>query len=72
MVKAILAPAQSGRVGLQLWPYVNGRQWGAPAKLDRHGVARLMIPLPQPGTARIRVAASGPEGASFPVGQPMP
>ncbi len=55
VVKATVAPSQSGHAGLQLWPYVNDRQWGAAAKLDRHGEATLMLPLPLPGTDRINV-----------------
>ncbi len=40
--------------GIEVWPYVNGRQWGAPAKTDAKGRALLLIPLPTPGVTRIQ------------------
>ncbi len=57
---------------LSLWPYVDGRQWGAAEKTNQHGLAKFMIPLPEVGTALIQVAEKGPAGLNFPVGQPLP
>ncbi|MGC8540498.1 MAG: hypothetical protein ACP5QA_07695 [Phycisphaerae bacterium] len=57
---------------LSLWPYVDGRQWGAAEKTNQRGSAKFMIPLPEVGTALIQVAEKGPAGPSFPVGQPLP
>lgn len=44
--------------GIEVWPYVNGRQWGAPAKTDAQGRALLLIPLPTPGVAHIQALLS--------------
>ena len=64
VIRVSLAQPESrpvdGHSGLQLWPYVNGRQWGAPARLDKRGRAEMMVPLPNPGMARIQVAARIP------------
>ncbi len=64
VVKCTLAPPKSRRTehltGIQLWPYLNGRQWGAPATTDGAGRAEMMIPLPLPGIARIQVAIAPP------------
>ncbi len=68
-------PGQFGRqdriAGVELWPYVNGKQWGCAEKTNRRGQATFMIPLPEVGAARIQVAAQGPVRAVFPVGQPL-
>ncbi|HZT42531.1 MAG TPA: hypothetical protein VFA07_10075 [Chthonomonadaceae bacterium] len=61
--------------GVQLWPYLNGKQWGASETTDRTGRAIFFLPLPYPGTARIE-AIIGPSGSgqkeTFPVGSPQP
>ena len=57
---------------IQLWPYLNGKQWGSTEKTDQHGRAMFLIPLPDVGTAHIQVAASAPAKAIFPVDQPLP
>ncbi|MDA8375851.1 MAG: hypothetical protein M0Z50_02015 [Planctomycetia bacterium] len=57
---------------VKLWPYVNGRQWGAAEEANRSGDTTFIIPVPNTGTARIKVAASRPKEAVFPVGRPMP
>jgi len=41
---------------VEVWPYVNGKRWGAQGKTDKQGRAVLPLPLPHPGTALIRVA----------------
>jgi hypothetical protein len=46
------------RAGLLLLPYVNGRRWGAHERPDADGKAVFHIPLPNPGPARIEVAAA--------------
>ncbi len=56
---------------IKLWPYLNGKQWGAAEKTDQRGQATFIIPMPDVGTARIQVAAQGPVRAVFPVGQPL-
>ncbi len=58
--------------GIVIWPYVNGKQWGAAEKTNRRGQVKFMIPLPNVGTARIQVATQGPSKADFPVGQLLP
>lgn len=40
-----------------LLPYVNGKRWGAHEYTDAQGGAVFHIPLPNPGTAEIRVEA---------------
>ncbi len=57
IVTARLSPGHGAKwiQGVTLWPYLNGKQWGAPARTNQEGVARLMLPLPQPGIARIQV-----------------
>ncbi len=57
---------------VKLWPYVNGKQWGAAGETNRSGDTTFIIPLPTTGTARITVAASRPAKAIFPVGRPKP
>ncbi|MDE2126775.1 MAG: hypothetical protein KGJ62_09305 [Armatimonadetes bacterium] len=39
--------------GAELWPYVNGKQWGAPARSGPAGKALLLLPLPNVGAAEI-------------------
>ena len=56
---------------LRLWPYVNGRQWGAAEKTNRRGWAKFIIPLPDVGISRIQVAEKGSAGLAFPVGRPL-
>ena len=56
----------------QLWPYVNGRQWGAPEETNRIGQANFILPLPLSGWTTIRVSTSGPETTPFPVGHLPP
>jgi len=53
----------------RLWPYVNGRQWGAAEETSRTGEASFLLPLPLPGVATIRVSTSGPKTTPFPVGR---
>ena len=40
-----------------LLPYVNERRWGAHEVTDRRGSARIILPLPNPGPARIVIRA---------------
>ncbi|MBI5095727.1 MAG: hypothetical protein HZB26_25245 [Candidatus Hydrogenedentes bacterium] len=40
-----------------LLPYVNGRRWGAHEVTDGQGRARVILPLPNPGLARVVVRA---------------
>ncbi len=42
--------------GIPLLPYWNGRQWGAQEKTNAFGKAVFLIPLPDPGEARLQVA----------------
>ena len=76
VITALITPPKSGTsnsvANTELWPYLNGKQWGAAEKTDRRGRAKFMIPLPNVGTARIQVAARQPLGVIFPVGQPLP
>ncbi|MHB1767190.1 MAG: hypothetical protein ACYCUV_04985, partial [Phycisphaerae bacterium] len=76
VVTARVEPLKSGTskcaANIELWPYLNGKQWGAAEKTDRGGQVKFTIPLPNVGTARIKVAANRPAGAIFPVGQPLP
>ncbi len=76
VITALIAPPKSGTsksvVNTELWPYLNGKQWGAAEKTDRRGRAKFMIPLPNVGTARIQVADRQLGEAVFPVGQPLP
>ncbi len=58
-IRRILMLQRHRRRGIKLWPYVNGRQWGAMTRTNQAGVASFMLPLPQPGLARIQVAARG-------------
>jgi hypothetical protein len=56
----ITAPSSHGTArpgGVKIWPYVNGKRWGAAETTDRNGRATLMLPLPNPGLARIQVRA---------------
>ena len=69
-VKASLIQRQVA--GLRLWPYVNGRQWGAAEKTNLRGQAKFIIPLPEVGIARIQVAEKEPARLVFPVGQRLP
>ena len=57
--------------GIQVWPYVDGRQWGAPENTGVGGLVDVVIPLPYPGTARIQLTTDGPTNAIFPVGLPL-
>ncbi len=58
-VSARLAPGRGRRKqNVTLWPYLNGKQWGAPARTNQAGLATLPLPLPEPGIARIQVALS--------------
>ena len=41
--------------GLLLWPYLNGRRWGAQERTGADGRARFLIPLPDVGTERLSV-----------------
>jgi hypothetical protein len=43
--------------GYQMLPYVNGRRWGSHETSNADGIARFLIPLPDPGTASIQVLA---------------
>jgi hypothetical protein len=45
--------------GCQTLSYVNGFRWGAHETTNDYGKARLYLPLPNPGTARIQVQAVG-------------
>lgn len=40
-----------------LLPFVNGRRWGAHERPDAQGRATFLLPLPNPGAARIQVLA---------------
>ncbi|MGC8669364.1 MAG: hypothetical protein ACP5VE_14755 [Chthonomonadales bacterium] len=42
--------------GLQVWPYLDGRRWGAQLVTDARGRATASLPLPDPGNARLQVA----------------
>lgn len=42
--------------GLELWPYLDGRRWGAQLITDASGRATATLPLPDPGYARLQVA----------------
>jgi hypothetical protein len=44
--------------------YVNGRRWGAHERTDSSGRCALLLPLPNPGTARIQVEARPEEETS--------
>lgn len=55
-----------------LWPYVNGRQWGAPEETNHAGRASFLLPLPLAGLATIRVSTVGPKATPFPVGHRAP
>ena len=56
---ARLADGKSA-VGWRMLPYVNGVRWGSQEVSDAGGKATFLLPLPRPGTARIRVSASEP------------
>jgi len=51
-----LAPA----AGVELWPYLDDRRWGAQALTDARGHATLVVPLPRPGEARLQVIVAPP------------
>ena len=45
-------------------PYVNQRRWGSHERTDRAGNASFLLPLPNAGPARIRVAAMPEAGTA--------
>jgi hypothetical protein len=65
VIVTAIVTARNGKPakGVELWPYVNGRRWGAQAFTDAQGRAALLLPLPNPGAANIRVAARPPKRA---------
>ena len=58
----------SGVTQCTLWPYVNGKQWGASEIVDRAGQATWRLPLPDRGTTQIVVspAATTPAASAAP------
>ncbi|HZO87662.1 MAG TPA: hypothetical protein VFB38_04925 [Chthonomonadaceae bacterium] len=50
----VTASGGTPAANVELWPYVNGRRWGAQAVTDRGGRAVFFLPLPRPGLARIQ------------------
>ena len=46
-----------GEEGHILLPFINGRRWGHHERPDASGKAQFLLPLPNPGAARIQVAA---------------
>ena len=46
----------------QVLTYVNGRRWGAHEATDAEGACSLLLPLPNPGAARVQAVARPPEG----------
>ena len=83
-IEAIAKRQDQPASGLELWAYLNGRQWGAQGITDASGRASFILPLPYAGNARIQVAHA-PEGfkwatgsnyfgqtSDFTVGTPLP
>jgi hypothetical protein len=56
----VRTPEGKPAVGWRLLPYVNGVRWGSHETADSAGRATFLLPLPRPGTARIRVLAHRP------------
>lgn len=61
------SPSMGGMLRIEAWtegcadmlllPYVNGRRWGAHERVDENGRALFLLPMPNPGPARLQVAA---------------
>ncbi len=62
VITAALKPSRNAPriAGVALWPYLDGKQWGASEKTNQAGIATLLFPLPLPGIARIQVALTPP------------
>jgi hypothetical protein len=82
VVRAVLERPGSGKPqDYVLLPFVNGRRWGSHERPAADGSARFLLPLPNPGPARIQVIAVRSDTGSWTglkdmnlllAGRPMP